>query len=48
MERWDEEGMRIQFRRIPREWNTEADPHAKVAANKGASQTFGDIPGVLV
>ena len=43
MDRWDGEGMRIQFRRIPREWNTEVDQHAKLAANEGAPQTFGDI-----
>jgi ribonuclease HI len=48
VERWNEEGMRIQFWRIPREWNTEADQHAKVAATKSASQEFGDIHGVLV
>ncbi|KAJ5405637.1 hypothetical protein N7465_006921 [Penicillium sp. CMV-2018d] len=48
VERWDEEGMRIQFWRIPREWNTEADEHAKVAANEGAPQSFGDICGFLV
>lgn len=48
VERWDERGMRIQFWRIPREWNTEADQHAKVAASKDASQKFGDISGVLV
>lgn len=48
VERWDEEGMRIQFWRIPREWNTEADQHAKVAATKCASQEFRDIFGMLV
>lgn len=48
VERWDDRGMRIQFWRIPREWNTEADEHAKVAANEGAPQSFGDICGVPV
>lgn len=48
VERWDERGMRIQFWRIPREWNTEADQHAKVAANEDAPQRFNDILGVLV
>ncbi|CAI7674240.1 unnamed protein product [Penicillium viridicatum] len=48
VERWDEEGMRIQVWRIPREWNTEADEPAKEAANDGAPQSFGDICGVLV
>ena len=48
MERWDERGMRIQFWRIPREWNTEADQHAKVAATESASREFQDVLGVLV
>ncbi|KAJ5959149.1 uncharacterized protein N7479_006299 [Penicillium vulpinum] len=45
VERWDERGMRIQFWRIPREWNTEADQHAKVAASEGAPQRFADVIG---
>ncbi|OQE22121.1 hypothetical protein PENFLA_c013G09265 [Penicillium flavigenum] len=48
VERWDENGMRIQFWRIPREWTTEADQHAKVAATKNADREFQDIHGFLV
>ncbi|CAG7967516.1 unnamed protein product [Penicillium nalgiovense] len=48
VERWDEEGMRIQFWCIPREWNAEADQHAKVAATESAPREFQDIRGVLV
>ncbi|KAI3144228.1 hypothetical protein CBS147326_1232 [Penicillium roqueforti] len=48
MERWDDRGMRIQFWRIPRELNTEADELAKLAADKDGPQEFEDIKGVLV
>ncbi|KAJ5164616.1 uncharacterized protein N7500_006446 [Penicillium coprophilum] len=48
VKRRNEEGMQIQFWRIPREWNTEADQRAKEAANKAASQKFEDILGLLV
>ncbi|KAJ5383404.1 hypothetical protein N7517_001315 [Penicillium concentricum] len=48
VERWDEKGMRVQFWRIPGQWNTEADQHAKEAANQDTSQVFQDILGALV
>ncbi|PYH92053.1 hypothetical protein BO71DRAFT_421102 [Aspergillus ellipticus CBS 707.79] len=33
VERWDDDGIQIQFWRISRAWNTEADYHAKQAAS---------------
>ncbi|KGO67869.1 hypothetical protein PITC_044830 [Penicillium italicum] len=48
VERWDEEGMRIQFWWIPRGLNTKADLHAKAAAKKRPSQEFRDGFGVPV
>ncbi|KAL3470223.1 ribonuclease H-like domain-containing protein [Aspergillus californicus] len=41
-------GMQVTFWRIPREWNTEADRHAKHAATEDARDYFEDIKGVLV
>lgn len=44
---WNEKGMSIEFWRIPREWNTEADRHAKEAANQVPIDKFADLKGVL-
>ncbi|KAL5335488.1 ribonuclease H-like domain-containing protein [Aspergillus crustosus] len=41
-------GLEVKFWRIPREWNTEADRHAKHAASEDAQDKFADIMGVLV
>ncbi|RAL04453.1 uncharacterized protein BO80DRAFT_441919 [Aspergillus ibericus CBS 121593] len=48
MERWDDAGLRIQFWRIPRDWNTDADLYAKQGALKTPRSEFADISGVLV
>ena len=48
IERWYGEGMRIQFWRIPRQWNTEADRLAKEAATFDSCSKFKDFMGVLV
>ncbi|KAJ5518536.1 hypothetical protein N7453_000958 [Penicillium expansum] len=48
VERWDEEGMRIQFYRIPRGLNTKADRYAKEATSKRVSQEFRGPFGILV
>ncbi|KAF9769954.1 hypothetical protein IL306_012548 [Fusarium sp. DS 682] len=47
LERWDDEGLKIQFWRIPREWNTEADMAAKEAAGLDATERYAEIIGVL-
>lgn len=41
------EGLRVQFWRIPREWNEVADRYAREAANETPSETWNDIFGVL-
>ncbi|KAL2801780.1 ribonuclease H-like domain-containing protein [Aspergillus granulosus] len=41
-------GLQVKFWRIPREWNTEADRHAKYAASEEAQDSFSDVFGVLV
>ncbi|KAJ9491512.1 hypothetical protein VN97_g1730 [Penicillium thymicola] len=48
VERWHEQGMRIEFWRIPRKLNKKADRHAKEAAHKPNFDHFRDIAGVLV
>lgn len=48
MERWNDQGMKVQFWRIPREWNTEADRHARIAATERTRIEFCDRSGVLV
>ncbi|KAJ5725476.1 uncharacterized protein N7483_006833 [Penicillium malachiteum] len=49
IERADEEGLDIQFWRIPREWNTDADRHAKIAAaEENRNENFTKRCGVLV
>ncbi|KAB8213079.1 ribonuclease H-like domain-containing protein [Aspergillus novoparasiticus] len=54
IERWDGHGMQVKFWRIPRDWNKEADYHAKIAASEDTIERFTDIidtgcpePGVL-
>ncbi|KAJ4253903.1 hypothetical protein NW762_010301 [Fusarium torreyae] len=47
MERWDTYGMKIQFWRIPREWNVDADVKAKEAAGRNDVEEWGDVLGVL-
>jgi ribonuclease HI len=47
MERWNVHGMRIQFWRIPREWNSEADQLAKEAAQGDNADKFTTNMGVL-
>jgi ribonuclease HI len=48
VEFWNEKGMCIEFWRIPREWNTEADRLAKKAANEDPIDKFVTVSGVLV
>ncbi|KAF5026350.1 hypothetical protein F66182_1558 [Fusarium sp. NRRL 66182] len=47
VERFDTEGLKIQFWKIPREWNVEADRRAKEAAQDRDRENFGQILGVL-
>ncbi|KAE8150408.1 ribonuclease H-like domain-containing protein [Aspergillus avenaceus] len=49
IERWNGNGMQVQFWRIPRRWNTDADYHAKHAASEDAQDAFMNISvlGVL-
>ncbi|KAI1073341.1 hypothetical protein LB507_011668 [Fusarium sp. FIESC RH6] len=46
LERWNVHGMRIQFWKIPREWNTEADQLAKEAAQGANDDEFTQPMGV--
>ena len=46
--RLNDEGLEIEFWRIPRDWNQEADFHAKHAASDKPERLFRDISGVLV
>lgn len=48
IERWDDNGLRIQFWRILRERNTQADRHAKLACVEARHQDFAEIVGALV
>lgn len=48
VERWDRHGMGIEFWRIPREWNTDADYHARQAASAERREDFQVVHGVLV
>ena len=48
IERWDGDGMQVKFWRIPRDWNTDADYHARQAASEERRGSFSDIAGVLV
>ncbi len=41
-------GMDVKFWRIPREWNTEADRYAGLAAARDEKEEFQDLMGVLV
>ncbi|KAF5979787.1 ribonuclease H [Fusarium coicis] len=47
LERWNVHGMRIQFWKIPREWNIEADQLAKEAARGANNDEFTQPLGVL-
>ncbi|KAJ5450630.1 uncharacterized protein N7458_007079 [Penicillium daleae] len=47
IELYGKEGMRVQFWRIPRQWNEEADRHAKDAVNEPPVEYFDDIHGLL-
>ncbi|ETS75279.1 hypothetical protein PFICI_12223 [Pestalotiopsis fici W106-1] len=47
VERWDEQGLKIELWRIPREANTEADAAAKKAAGEMMEYEFTDGPAVL-
>ncbi|KAE8306952.1 ribonuclease H-like protein [Aspergillus transmontanensis] len=46
--RWDDNGMQVKFWRIPRDWNTDADYHARHAASEDTRGGFRDIKGILV
>ncbi|KXG45591.1 uncharacterized protein PGRI_033580 [Penicillium griseofulvum] len=46
VEMWQERGLTVQFWRIPREWNTKADRHARAAATMERHHLFTDIPGI--
>ncbi|KAH8434437.1 putative ribonuclease H1 [Aspergillus melleus] len=48
IERWPEHGLDIAFWRIPREWNTDADYHARHAASQDRADAFQEVRGVLV
>lgn len=48
IERWDGNGMQVKFWRIPRDWNTDADYHARCAASEDTRGSFSDIMGMLV
>ncbi|KAK6824303.1 hypothetical protein RU639_005017 [Aspergillus parasiticus] len=48
MEKWDSNGMQVKFGRIPRDWNTDADYHARHAASEDTRGGFRDIKGILV
>ncbi|KAE8341835.1 hypothetical protein BDV24DRAFT_163058 [Aspergillus arachidicola] len=48
MEKWDSNGMQVKFWRIPRDWNTDADYHARHAASEDTRGGFQDIKGILV
>ncbi|PIG85502.1 hypothetical protein AARAC_011077 [Aspergillus arachidicola] len=48
MEKWDSNGMQVKFWRIPRDWNTDADYHARHAASEDTRGGFRDIKGILV
>ncbi|KAI1180233.1 ribonuclease H-like protein [Nemania sp. FL0916] len=47
-ERWHDEGLAIQFWRIPREWNTLADAAAKSAAEKEPLDQWREIHGICI
>ncbi|KAF4966736.1 hypothetical protein FSARC_5601 [Fusarium sarcochroum] len=47
MERWDKFGLKVQFWRIPREWNVDADLAAKEAAQGDDVDTWREVSGVL-
>lgn len=47
IEEHDKEGLRVQFWRIPREWNEVADRYAREAANETPSEDWNDIFGEL-
>jgi ribonuclease HI len=40
LEWWDENSLRVQFWGIPRAWNTDADYHARLAADEGPQTRF--------
>lgn len=48
IEELDKEGMRVSFWRIPRERNTDADYHARIAANERRPSIFTDPSGLLI
>jgi ribonuclease HI len=45
IEMYDKEGMRVQFWRIPRQWNEVADQHAKEAVHDTPGEEFNVICG---
>lgn len=48
LEWWDENYLRVQFWRIPRAWNTDADYHARCAAAEGPQTRFlGYVDGTM-
>ncbi|GLI71980.1 hypothetical protein PoHVEF18_000147 [Penicillium ochrochloron] len=47
IERADENGLRVKFWWIPREWNIEADHHAKAAVDEAPLHEFTDTIGVF-
>ncbi|KAB8256294.1 ribonuclease H-like domain-containing protein [Aspergillus pseudonomiae] len=46
IERWDSNGMQVKFWRIPRNWNTDADYHARHAASEDTRGGFEDLKGI--
>ncbi|KAE8422873.1 ribonuclease H-like domain-containing protein [Aspergillus pseudocaelatus] len=48
IERWDSNGMQVKFWHIPRDWNKDADSHAKHAAAEDTRRCFMDVKGMFV
>lgn len=48
VERWHGEGLAVQFWRIPRDWNEEADDAAKTAATGDELDQYGDVMGICM
>ncbi|KAJ5359544.1 ribonuclease H-like protein [Penicillium cataractarum] len=47
IEMYEEKGLRVQFWRIPRQWNDETDLYAKRDVKKPPHRNYEDIHGVL-
>ncbi|KAI9041813.1 ribonuclease H-like domain-containing protein [Aspergillus affinis] len=48
IERWHEQGLDVAFWRVPREWNTDADHHARHAASQERIEDFQEVCGLFV